>query len=219
MTTLKDKLNAANPQELADLLRTCKLGEMIRELPCYKHSQAPAADGYSLATLHVVKLPDDAKASNVFRATGKAGGVTGEYAPQSYGTTPATGQCAVTPSGDLAFLAADAVTSVDFTYLPEQGEVYEATFDVATNAITIPAALAARVKFMMEAEATTAGSTGKKIILAPGAGAPAAGQARLNVAKTTVTFAAADAVTKARVKFLLAPSQDLSAALEATAPY
>ncbi len=59
-------------------------------------------------------------------------------------------------------------------------------------------------------------SVGKKIILAPGAGAPAAGQARLNIAKTTVTFAVADAVTRARVKILLATQFDLQTLLDET---
>jgi len=47
--------------------------------------------------------------------------------------------------------------------------------------------------------AVAAGATGRKVVLVPGSGAPAAGQARLNLAKTTVTFAGADAVTSATV--------------------
>jgi hypothetical protein len=72
----------------------------------------------------------------------------------------------------------------------------------------------------MEAEVLTGIAAGKKIILAPGAGAPAAGQARLNLAKSTVTFAAADVVAgTARVKLALVEldARDLDDVLRSTA--
>ncbi len=220
MTTLKDKLNAANPQELADLLRTCKLGDLMRQaLPAYLHNEDAAVDPYNLATVEVIALPVDAKAAFVFRATGKTGTTTGEFAPQAYGTTPSTGQCAVSPCGDIAFLGSDATGLLDVYYLPEQGEVYEATFTVASNAIVLPTDIASRVKLLMEAEVTAGTGTGKKIVQVPSGSAASTDSARLNLAKDTVKFDSGDAATQARVKLLLAPAAELQALLGATAPY
>ena len=219
MKTYKDSLNAANPNNLADLLREFDLGDFLRAMPTQLHAQAPAADASNLSTVRVVKLPDDAKACTVLRATGKAGSVTGEFAPQAFGTTPATTQVAVTPCGDIAFIGTDAPTNVDLAYVPERGEVMEFTLDVASHVLTIPSPYASRVKLLLEAEATTGTTLGKKVILIPGSSAPSATQARLNVAKTTVTFATADAVTKARVKVLLAPASSVAAKFDEDAKY
>lgn len=105
-------------------------------------------------------------------------------------------------------------------FTPEKGEVVELTLDCTANVATIPSAYTAKgVVLLTEAEATAGTSTGKKAVLVPGAAAPAAGQARLNVAKSTVTFAVADAVTKCRVKILYASAVDMVAALDASQTY
>lgn len=221
MATIKDQLNNANLNQLADLLRDFKLGDMIRCIPTWLRKKAAVAGGttnYNLAAVHVLVLPADAKAAKVDRCVVKAGAVTGEFSPQAYGATPATTQVAVTPNGDIAFVAADAPTDVDVLYTPEKGDVIELTLDCAASVATIPTKYSGRTALLVEAEALAGAVTGKKIILVPGAAAPATTQARLNVAKTTVTFNnATDAVTKCRVKLVLAAEVDVDAKLQATA--
>lgn len=216
--SLKNKINQGNPNVLGDQFRALAFGDVLRALPTTIRKKAPVADAGSLATLLALVLPDDAKACSIFRATAKAGAVTGELTPVAYGTTPATGQIAVGPNGDIVTLAADAITDLDVVYLPEKYDVVEVQLPVATHVLTIPSTFTAKgAVLLLEAIADAGTSTGKKIVLVPGAGAPAAGQARLNVAKTTVTFAAADAVTKATVKLAIAASVDVDALLTATA--
>lgn len=224
MATNKEQLNQANLNQLADFLRDFKFGDILRALPACLRKKATVAGGasnYNLATVNVLVLPADAKASVIHRATIRAGGVTGESTPQAFGTTPATTQCAVTPCGDIAFVAADAPSDFDVVYTPEKGDVYELNLDCVASVATIPATYTARgVVLLMEAEATAAAVAGKKIVLAPGAGAPATTQARLNAAKTTVTFNnGTDAVTKCRVKILVAAAADTDTKLQATASY
>lgn len=223
MPTMKDLLNQASPQNIADALRALEFGDMVRALPTFlrkKAAAAGAASNYNLATVAVYALPADCKAASIQRCTVRAGGATGEFTPQAYGTTPATTQCAVSPCGDIAFLLADLPTDFDVVFTPEKGDVVELTLDCTANVATIPSAYTAKgVILLAEAEATAGTSTGKKIVLVPGAAAPAAGQARLNAAKSTVTFAVADAVTKCRIKIVFASSVDMVAALDASQTY
>lgn len=219
--TLKQVMDRANPNTLPDQMRTIKLGQTlgsdVKQTLRKQSADAAGADPYNLATLDVLKMPDEAKAMTILRAFARAGTAgTGEMAVVAPNTTPASGQLAVTPSGDIALLGADAITDVDVEYLPARGDVMEVTGQVAANVLTIPASLTARgVVMAIEVEALTGGSVGDKIILAPGAGAPAAGQARLNIAKSTITFAGADAVTRARVRLVVSAEVDLKASLEA----
>lgn len=216
--SLKNKLNDANPNGVADMLRVLKIGNVLRAGAAFLRKKVPAASAYQLATLQAVVLADDAKAATVLRAYSRAGTVTGELTPVAYGATPTTGQVAVAPNGDIVVLAADAITSLDLTYQADKYDLAEITLPVATHVLTLTAALqAAGVVALLEAEALVGTSTGKKIVLVPGAGAPSAGQARLNVAKTTVTFAAADAVTSARVKVSVVAGTDVDALLTAAA--
>ncbi len=230
----------ANPNDIDDLLRQIAIGSLLQgQVPqAYRKANLSVADPNNLATLGVLKLPDNGKASLIHRAYARAGGVTlGELAVQSFGTTPTTGQIAVTPTGDIACLLSDAFTSVDIIFTPERGDgnavdkngdpklnsdgVTPANgnyYPVASNVLTFPASVTAQgIILVTEAEAVTATSTGKKIVLVPGSGAPSAGQCRLNLAKTTLTFATADAVTRARVKLLLCASKDLATILNASA--
>ncbi len=215
---LKDQIDAANPNTLADLMRKIQLGQVLRgQLPQVLRKQNPAADAAQLATLESLVLPNDAKATSILRATVRAGGVTGELAVQAYGTTPSTGQIAVAPNGDIAVLAADAITDMDVVYLPERGDVVTVTADVATGVLTIPAPYVSRgVIALLDANATVGTVTGRKKILVPAAGLPATTKAQLNLAKSTVSFNnATDAVTKASVTLLLAAAIDLDTTLEA----
>jgi hypothetical protein len=222
MTTNRESANRTNPNTLADLLRKLGLGDlllgqMVQSLRA-QDPDAAGTSGYNLATLDALPLPDHSKGAVVLRATARAGTVTGALTPAAYGATPTTGQIAVAPNGNIVTLAADAITDLDVVYVPERGDVIETYFPVVSNVLTLPASITDRhVVLLEEVEAVEGGTTGKKIILVPG-GTPSAGQAALtDVAKTSVTFASADAVTRARVKLLVAATADLQSVLTAGA--
>lgn len=218
--TQRAALNTANQSTLCDQLRLVEFGSLLQgQLPQVRRHLNPdelGADDYNLSTLDIIKLPDTGKASSITRATVRAGGVTGELAAQAYGATPTTGQIAVTPCGDIAVVATDAITNMDVTYIPERGDVVDAVFPVASNAIALPASITDRgVVLLLEAESLEGTLTDKLVVLTPSGSAASTGQARLDLAKAVVKFASADAVTRARVKLLVAAQQDLCSLLEA----
>lgn len=225
MPNMQDSLNQANPNTLADYLRALGLGDMLRSLNTQLRQKAAVAGGianYNLATVCVYVLPTNAKAASILRCTSRAGSAgVGEMTPQAYGATPATTQCAVTPCGDIAFVLGDLPTNFDCLYTPERGDVVELTLPCTASVATIPANLVTKgVSILLEAEALAGSVTGKKIVLVPGAGAPATTQARLNLAKSTVTFNnGTDAVTQCRIKLLTAASTDADALLQANTPF
>lgn len=213
--SLKNRINNANPNTLASAAQALKLGTVLRTIGVQLYAQAPAADPYSLATVQVIKLPDDAKAYSIATAYARVGtAAAGPLTVVAAGTTPATTQCAVTPNGDLAFLASDAYTSVDVVYHPMAYDIVELSLAVASNAIAIPAGMTCIA--ILEAEALTATSGGLKIVTGPSASVAAAGTARLDLAKANVKFNGADAVTFARVKLAIAPATSTTAQLEST---
>lgn len=206
MATFRERLNASNANELADLLRAAGLGTFIRSLPAFAYNKAAAVDSYNLAAVTVVKLPDDAKAAQLQRVYIRAGsGGVGEAAVQAVNATPTSGQCAITPSGDIAFVLADAPTSVDAVYTPFRGESVERVLPVSSNAAAIPADLLGRVMYMTEAEVLAGSGTGKRIVEAPSASAASAASARLDLAKANVKTVSGDAATSVRCKFLVRP--------------
>lgn len=216
---LKDSLNRSNLNTLAEALREIGIGEVLRaQLPQVKRMVTPTAAAANLATVESIGLGEDHRASTILRAYARAtnaAGTLGELAVQSYGTTPADGQVAVAPNGDIVVLAASDYDQVDVEYVPARGDVVALRMDVAANVATIPAAYAALgVVYLLSVNAT-GGASGEKIVLVPGAAAPAAGQARLNLAKTTITFAAADAITSCTARLLVTSSKDLDTLLEA----
>lgn len=213
-TSLKARLDAANPNTLPSNLQTLKIGSVLAAIPTTLRKKAAVASPYALAAELVVALPEDAKACSIFSAYARAGaGTLGPLTVVAPGTTPVAGQIAVAPSGDIATAAADAWTSLDVTYLPEKYDTMELTLPVVADTLVLPTpALTAGAVMLIEAE-SLAGAPGKKIVLAPGA-VPAAGQAALALDKSTVAFAAADAVTSARVKIAIGASVDVQALLE-----
>lgn len=223
--SLKNVLNQANPNALADAFRVLGVGSFVRALPTtlrLKNMATAPANPYVGATLQALTLPDDAKANSIFRAFARTGTATAtELAAQAYGTTPGTGQIAVAPNGDIVTLAADAWTNVDVVYLPEKCDAIELTLPVVpgTGVCALPAAVTALgVVAMFEAEALAGTLTGKKIILVPGSAAPATTLAKLDLAHSQAKFAVADAVTSCRVKLGIASSIDVDALLTAVSP-
>lgn len=188
------------------------------------------------------QLPDDAKCAYILRATALAGTTTA--AELTVNTTAQnatafatgapgvlTGNIGVSPSGDIAVCAADAWTSVDVLYVPEQVDVIELTLTPATGIVTLPAlcnlpgatATTPATVLLMEAEILTGTVTGKCAVLPPATAAPGATkQACLNLAKTLVDFKVSDAPTSVRLKLGLAKTcsggVNVNQLLEAIAP-
>jgi hypothetical protein len=214
----KDLLNQSNPNKVASLLEKLDLGNVLRALPARLTKAVPALSPFQLGTLQSFTLPDDAKASFIFRAYSRAATAgSGELTIVAYGTTPATGQIAVAPNGDIVVLAADAHLSVDIEYLPMYYDVLELSqVNVVSDAVVLPTTVTPLL--LLEAEALVGTAPGKKIILTPGA-SPAAGRARINAAKTQVLFNSTDAITSAKLKLAVAPATDLNALLPSPAEF
>jgi hypothetical protein len=139
---LKNAFDTAKPETIADLLRLVAFGDVLRnQLPQVLRKQAPVADAAQLGTLQSFGiLAKGAPAASILRARAWRGTATPEeLAVQAYGTTPATGQIAVAPNGELVVLAADAWLDVDVTYMPERGDVVQLPpLPVATGLLTLP---------------------------------------------------------------------------------
>lgn len=216
--TIKQSINRADLNTLADELRKLGFGDMLRALPTTLRRKATAlAPGLHPATETAILLANDAKADVILSAYARAGaGALGPLAVVA--GVPAAGQCAVAPNGDLVFAAADAWTSVDVVYVPEKADQFTFTGPVVpgTGVMALPVpATAAGVVALLSATALTAGVTGAKNVVAPGA-VPAATLANLDLAKSQAQFAIADAVTSATVVLSLVSAIDVDALLEST---
>ena len=231
--TIIPKLSSGIGVTVTDALQAINLGRVVAALPrrlvrasgaSGALQAAPAALAHTLSTTVAIQLPDHAKADKIVRVIVLAGTAKGEFTDKGNNVTPTTTTAAISPSGDIVFLASDAPTDVLVSYIPRRAEVREfgdpttteASLAVASNAVTIPtsdSAAPAGVVGLYEAEglAGTASAT-KLVILAPGA-SPSAGQCALSYDGTTVNFASADAWTSVRVKYGVIPSDDLDAVL------
>jgi len=212
-TSLYTKIAAAQPNTLPDAFRVLHLERMLVSSGQALRKQAPTLNAAltrpQLSTLSAFQLPDFAKACIVRRAYVRVGGVTGELTVVAFGTTPATTQIAVAPNGDIVVLEADAITNIDVEFEPLANVqiIQLPNFPVVSSDLTIPAAITALgVVQLIEANAITGTSTGKKIVLVPQSGVPAAGRASLNVAKDKVRFQTTDAVTTATITLAVGPS-------------
>lgn len=216
MATVKDSLNTANPQNLADNLRSVALGDMMRAETTHLRAQAPAVNSSNLSSLKAVALPDDAKASYILRAYARAGSAgTGEMSVQSFGTTPTSGQIAVAPNGDIVTLGSDAITNLDVVYVPEKVDIVTLTGTVTSNAFAIPSSYT--VVSLHSATANTGTVTGAEVILTPSGSAATTGTCRLDVAKANVKFYSGDAVTNCTVTLGVVKAVDSNAVLESAA--
>lgn len=217
-TSLKEQINKANPNTVPTQLQTLEFGNVLLALPTTLRRSTTAVSPYAPAATQSVPLPEDARACTVLAAYARAGaGTAGPLAVQAKGAVPAAGQISVLWSGEIATAAADAWTEVDVTYVPEKYDVRElVAAPVVADVLTLPEGITdIGAVVLIEVEALTGGAPGEKIILAPGT-AVAAGEAAFSTDLLTVTFAAADAVTSARVKLGVVSRVDVQAVLEAT---
>lgn len=217
--TLAADIDRGNLNSVADALRLIKAGQTLQsDLKQTRRNvdmDALGVNPFDLGTLDA--LVPAVPAMNIFRAYARAGTAgTGEMTVVAPNTTPATGEIAVSPAGNIVTLAADAITDVDVEYMPARGDIFEFTGDVATGVMALPSQLTTRgVVLLIEAEALAGTITGNKVVLAPAAGLPATLTARLDVAKANVQFNnATDGVTRARVKLLVVAAVEMTTVLE-----
>jgi hypothetical protein len=219
--TIKQSLNRADLNTLADQLRTLAFGDIVASLPTTLRTSATATSTGNLAGARVVSEQDaDTPAAAVLYASARAGaGTPGVLSVVAYGTLPVAGQIAVAPNGRVVTAAADAWTDLDVVFVPEKGDIVEVTGTVTANVLTLPTNVTSvGACTLLSATAVTGGSVGAKIVDLPGAAA-AAGEAALNAAKTTVVFAGADAVTSATVRLLVSSTVDVAALLASTSNF
>ena len=217
MSTMKDALNRANPGTISDTLRTVQFGDMVRSMPYTLIGQAPAvANPYDVQADTVVVLPDDAKAREATWAYARVGSGTKGKLTHVTADTVGAGEYTETPCGNLVFNASDAWTKVDVHVEPYKGDVYEMTLPVASHILTIPTAYSDRgCLVLLEAESTVGTLVQKLMVTKPASSNSTTATACFSLSKATVLFAAANAVTTARVKILVAPLTDVDALLQA----
>ena len=218
--SIREALNRADMNTIADLFRAGALGDVLRGLPVYLRAVKPAAHTpQQLSTLDVIELPQDAKAALILRATvKKSGGATiGELTIEPYGTTPSTTQVAVAPNGDIVFdHTTDLVTSVDVIYVPQKGDVLgncqnsklgvtSLTLSIDTTGFAaLPAAYSGKAILLMQANVTVGTVTGQKGILVPATAVVATTKAALSKDATGIWFnLATDAPTQCIVDVLV----------------
>lgn len=192
--TLQAVLNESNPNKVALAGQQMKMGDAL--------SMGLAVFVTGSVSSNRLVLPEGRKAAAVIACYVRAGGVTGYFTPVAPTAVLATTQVTIYPNGDLEFLGADAVTSVEVVYVPVDGTIYEESVPVAANVGTFLQSKRART--ILSVTATAGGSTGAKTLL-DRAAAPAAGQASLRLDGTGVTFAGADAVTQATIRYIATP--------------
>lgn len=187
--SLSEVLNEANPNKLSPAMQLVPAGDALG-LVVRTERVAVASNAATLSRPAVA----------IIAAFATAAGSTGLKTPIP-GAAPAAGQVGVGPTGTAVFAGADAVTQAEISYLAAEGEVFEEDIDVASNVGVALASKSGRV--LLSAEVLAGGSTGAKTVVARGA-TPVAGQAALGATGTFV-FPAADAVTRARVRYVALP--------------
>lgn len=225
-TSLKQALNRAQPGSIGSMLYQLAFGDVVRSMKTFLRGKTPLAAGtanpYVVQTgANSLALPEDAKALTILAAYARAG--TGTKGPLTIdadnSTAPAAGHVKISPNGDILLNSTDAFTSVDVTYEPDKGDVVELVLPVVTGVLTLPTQLGLAVR-LLEAESLVGTHTGKFAVTVNADTNAVTLTAHLNLAKTTVVFDNADdAVTSARVKYLVASAKDTDALLEAASPF
>jgi hypothetical protein len=202
MRTPQAVLNSGNMNHLGNAARDAQLGTLLTTLPkVYAGAVSTVTDQ--------IALPDNAKALCILRCFVTAGGAPGFFAAVT--GTPAATQCGISPTGDIAFNAADNVTAAEVVYLTQEGEVFEETITVAANVGTFLGTRSSAL--ILSCTATVGGSTGAKTVVARNT-VPGAGNCALSPNGLGVTFAAADAVTQCTVRYVSFPNASAASALK-----
>lgn len=198
--TSKTILNEGNINRLGSILRDAKLGNLLN---------LGAKFAKITVASNVGVLPVEAKAAAILRCYVTAGTTTGYMTPSNL-ATPTTGLVGISATGDLLFAAADAVTACEVVYVSHEGEVVDDVITVASNSGTLNAS---REAFLLLSASSTAGTLTGALTVVARAATPTTGQVALGVTGKTITFAAADAVTQAVVRYVRFPESGVSVAL------
>jgi hypothetical protein len=197
MTTVRTSLNKANPGSIAMDLQRLGFGEALNLLP-------KTVKG--TVTSNKLTLPENARAQRIHMAYG-VGTSSGYKLPRAVGdaTAPSAGECTIDAAGNIVFNGTDAITSATVHYTSVEGEIFEETIDVASNAGTLLGSR--RAITLLSATRVTGGATGAATPVQRGA-TPTTGQAAIGAADDSlIAFAGADAVTRATVRYVAIPGQ------------
>lgn len=209
--TVRKLLNEANPNKLEVGWSRLPAGEALALLPRKVRAAVVANE---------LVLPEDAKAAALLDVYVVTGAVTGRFTPVAAEAVPATTEAAPNSAGNIAFLPADAVTFAEVVYVAHEGPVCEDEVDVDAGGTEQGALLAGNgAAVLLEVEALAGGATGV-FAPVPRGTTPGAGEAAIADDPTLVEFAAADAVTRARIRYVAQPGmgaapQAVSGALDA----
>jgi len=202
MSTLKATLNAANPNTLPDAARTARLGSLLAQVPRFLDSVV-ASD--------TIILPADAKASQILTAFSSVGTLTGGLDPVGVGATPATGEVAISLSGDIVFAAANAVTQAEVSYVTNEGEVTSELLTVAASAGLF--ASGRKSVELLTAVVTSGVTVGQSLTVVDRGATPASGEVALDVTGLGVTVNAANIVAGSlQVTYKATPGQGTATA-------
>ena len=208
----KDALNRANPNTLPDNLRAVRIGDVLRSVPFTLYGVAPTLGNPQVGNaVPAVVLPEDVKMMGPIMVYARAGSGTLGSLAQDSTVPPAAGKFTITGSGDIAFAAADAWTSLDVWVPPLVGDIVELDLPVVANVAVIPAQYHAML--LEECTATAGTVVGDEVVDQLGT-TVGTGHAALDAAMANIAFFAADAVTKCHVKMLVAPAVKLNDVLE-----
>lgn len=216
---LRENLNQGSAQSFHDACRVMKFGNVLRCMKATLRKALPAVDAAQLSSLQQFALDPAAPASTVLRAYSRSATAgTGELTVKLANVTPGSGEIGVAPNGGIVVLAADAHLDVDVEYMPAEGElVVLKSMPVipGTGVCAIPPKYVTRgIVYLTDANVTSGTTLGRKNVRAPAAGAPATTLVRLDVAKGSIQFAVADAVTVADIALFVAPETGLNTALQ-----
>lgn len=196
MSTVREILNVANPNNLPSALQTAKVGDALTLVNAFARGAIVA---------NVFALPNARKAIKILSIVALSGGVTGYLILDAGDAVPAAGHASITSSGDIQVAAADAITAVEVTYVVCEGELITETIPAAASVGTFLAAKAARL--LISAQIVTGVTPGtQEVIDVRTTAAPAAGHAALNALGTGVVFNAANVVAgTVLVTYIAAP--------------
>lgn len=195
MTTARQSLNKGSASSLAVAGQLIPFGEAFSILPRTTRG---------VVTSHKLTLPEDGKAALLLAAYGM-GTTSGWKTVLAFGSNaaPATTEVRVDGAGDILFAAADAITAALVRYIPVEGEVWEDVIDIAANVGTFLGSR--RAQMILSATRLVGTATGVSTPVHRPA-TPTAGQVAISATDDSqVAFPAADAVTRATVRYLAIP--------------
>lgn len=158
-------LNESNPNKAPDALHGVLVGTALAIVPRYVQATV---------TSHTLTLPNNAKCAAVIAAYSMAGTLTGRLTPVK-GSTVATTQVGISVTGNILFATADAVTSAEVIYMPQEGDTVTESIPVTSAGVGTPLASKAAC-ILISANLTTGSSTGAKTVVSRGS-SPSAGEA------------------------------------------